>query len=143
MEEILIKYEIPELQRSLFDYFIDTELINLNWVREHGYGKDVQLFCANLDYVEENYRHYLVGINKNLKRVNDGLRKLIDRSYYEPGFIKLILLKIEKEILQLELYELMPRHLNAKPKVLRFIKDVPSGNDTLMWEINESPPWIP
>lgn len=139
-EKIVITYGDHKLEQSLKKCFIHFLPKNFDWAVENDCNEDMKEFCNDLDHIEYHYRHHLVGLNYNLRKVNDGLRKLIKSKYFQPNFLKKMIKELEKDILHFELYELMPRHLQAKQKVLRFIKDISPRNNMIPSENGGIPP---
>ncbi len=92
---------------------------NLEWANLYDCKEEVKKLANGIDCTEFHYRRYLSGFHKNLRMVNDGFRWLQQCKLYEKEYLYEIFKIIESEIIKYELYELMPRHLDAKKKLLK------------------------
>jgi hypothetical protein len=80
-------------------------------------SEEVKLLTNAMDYFEFHYRHYISDMHKTLHRVLHETRNLTSLKGFDNEIIKVILKQVEKDILESELYELMPRFIKAKQKV--------------------------
>lgn len=92
---------------------------NLEWAILYECELEVEQVCQGIDYAESHYRKYLSGVHKNLRRVNGEVRWLRRCKLYNKELLYRILNLVENDIIKYELYELMPRHLSAKEKLLK------------------------
>ncbi len=72
-----------------------------------------------MDYFEFHYRHYVSGIHQTLHRVLAETRNLKNTKYFSKKLLLEIIQEIENDIIETELYELMPRHKKASQKSIK------------------------
>ncbi|MBK3519725.1 hypothetical protein [Carboxylicivirga marina] len=77
--------------------------------------------CDCMDMIKCHYRWYLIGHHQTLHRVMHEIRRYKQAFFYERKVLMEIIETIEQEVLNRELYEAMPRHLQAKRKILKAI----------------------
>jgi hypothetical protein len=88
-------------------------------------SKEILEIADAMDYFEFHFRHYIAGVTQTLHRVMHETRCFKSLKNIEPDLMDAILNCVESEILCLELYELMPRFLKAKKRVIKEMKLLP------------------
>jgi hypothetical protein len=74
--------------------------------------------CDSIDQVDFHYRQYLAGTSRTLHRVLHEVRRLRKCQLHSTEFLMELLCRVEANILEHELYELMEIHLKAKQKII-------------------------
>lgn len=110
--------ELRTLMQKKFIHFIPGYLETAVYADE---SNEVLLLTNGMDCFEFFLRHYTSGVCKTLHRVLYELRRLKFCKGYCKTLVIAIMNRIEKDILQNELYELMPRLIKAKKKIEREI----------------------
>jgi hypothetical protein len=81
------------------------------------------------DLIEIAYRHYLVGLYPNLRRVYYNIQWVAKSRLFRNEMLYMVLKSIEEEIVRNELYELMPRHLDAIRKIAKYLNSLPTKTE--------------
>jgi len=117
-------YQNDEKLRTLlqekFIHFIPGYFETAVYTEENN---EVLTLTNGMDCFEFFLRHYTSGINKTLHRVMYDLRLLKSTKGYNKLLVYTIVKRIERDILEAELYELMPRLIKAKKKIEREINE--------------------
>lgn len=134
MRHLTIEYSDPELKRVFFERFIlPTYAVNLkkcinDFILLHLSEKTIHKllnWADVMDQIEYDYRVFISGQYRDLRRTYDGIREL-DKLYFNGDlkielFTGAILSWVEKDIVENELWELMPRHKKATKAIYKWI----------------------
>ena len=127
------------------DFYNNNQQLKEKMIRKfvHNIPHRLDLACATnasyetkelanaMDYFEFHYRHYVSGIHLTLHRVLAETRNLKNNKHFSKELILEIIQEIENDILETELYELMPRHIKASQRVLKQAEIIPSKMNSL------------
>lgn len=108
-----------ELKDRMFKKFVHNIPGNLDFAIDNELSFESKKLSNAMDYFEFHYRHYLSGMHQTLHRVMHEFRYLKSSRAFDKEIVVSILKLIENDILDTELYELMPRHIKAKKRVLK------------------------
>ncbi len=114
-----------ELRQLMGKYFVHYLPKYLDETMKREYSHEIQQLANLMDYFEFHFRHYVSGTHLTLHRVLYETRRLFAMKYFEPETATNILAVIETDILSNELYELMPRFLKAKKRVIKEMVLIP------------------
>lgn len=120
--ELLRKYRQtnPALAEACISQFVRYIPRNCEAAVAEGMTEYAKGLADTMDMVDYNLRKYVVGFQKTLHRVNPHIRLLI--SYPAgPEITWKIICDIEAAAMKNELFELMPRILQAKAKIRNLI----------------------
>lgn len=112
----------PELKERMFNLFVHNIPKNLDFAIDNELSFESKNLSNAMDYFEFHYRHYLSGMHHTMHRVMHELRYLKSSHAFDREIVVSILKLIENDIIEEELYELMPRHIKAKKRVLNDMK---------------------
>ena len=115
--QLIVNYNRPELKEAFNRRFLDFVPCRFEYAIKNNPDKDHNYLCYWLDALEFHYRHYIIGVNKNLRNVNYAFNLLRQSKLYKKKVLLDLLVFIEFEIIYLELYELMLRHKIATQKL--------------------------
>lgn len=104
--------------RSDFIFKRDSNTM-LRYAIENEYPEDERKFFDSIDMVVFWYRIYLVTDGLNLRGVNQRIKDMKSSRHYSESVLKDLIGIVENDLLESELYEIMPKHLKAKPKLMR------------------------
>ena len=107
LKEIMFKNFVHNIPGYL-DFAIYTEL-----------SFELKKLSDAMDCFEFHYRHYLSGMHQTMHRVMHEFRYLKSTLAFDKEIVISILQNIERDILDTELYEIMPRHIKAKKRILQ------------------------
>lgn len=109
-------FQLKELMYKNFVHYL-PKYLDFAFVFELPH--ETKILFSGMDYFEFHYRHYLSGMHQTLHRVMLEFRYMKSSNGFDKEIIFSILQVIENDVLELELYELMPRHIKAKKRVLK------------------------
>ncbi len=128
ISNVLKNYETTtsiDLQNVLINQFYCYLPRNLEYAVYNNFDDNCKEICDHMDILDFHYRHYIIGnvktLNKLLFEVTELLNLKTATDYHKRTIIQLVISKTEDIILKHELYELMPRQLNARRKIQELI----------------------
>lgn len=117
-DTLAIYTDKPELKGRLIK-FVNVLPKGLQYAIHNNLSADKKNYFDSIDMFFFHYRWYIGGDHKTLHRVFFEIRRFKQNKYYSDSLLLGILNVIEKDLLENELYELMPKHLNARKKIIR------------------------
>jgi hypothetical protein len=132
MRHLTIEYGDPELKRAFFERFmVPIEAGNLlTRIRDSvDHSADVNTLILRwawlMYHFETNYRVFISGQYCDLRRVYENIRNIDKLDFSEKRaleiYIGAVMSRVEKDITENELWELMPRHQTAKKSIYNWI----------------------
>lgn len=119
-----------ELEERLNQKFVHNLPRHLESAYTQNASFEEQELANAIDYFEFHYRLYVAGIHSTLHRVLAETRHLKQTKYFTNDVLIKVIRKIESDIIETELYELMPRHKKASQRVLKQTGITPSRMDS-------------
>jgi hypothetical protein len=114
----------PKMKKVAQNVLLRCDMQYLTHAINNNFNQEGKYFCDSIDMVLTHYKWYLYGRNKTLHRVMSEIRNFQKLVLYNHYSVKKLLDIVENEILTNEIYEVMPRHLKAKSRILKAISHV-------------------